>query len=67
MRPETLLTRRQVADQLGVRDENRFSDARYLQRLGLPRVKLGRLVRFRQSDIDRLIRRGLERLPTPVE
>ena len=64
MAHETLLDREEAARRLSVKDPARLFDRRYLQRIGLPRVKLGRLVRFRESDIERVIRRSVEPLPT---
>ncbi|MDE2483864.1 MAG: helix-turn-helix domain-containing protein [candidate division NC10 bacterium] len=35
----------------------------FRMRIGLPTVKLGKAVRFRRVDLDRVIARGLQRLP----
>ena len=49
---DTLLTRRQAADYLGLREQTLaiwHSTGRY----GLPVVKVGRAVRYRLSDLER--------------
>jgi hypothetical protein len=59
---EILLDREEAARRLSLNPES-FFDRRYLARIGLPRVKVGRLVRFRESDVERLIQRGVEKIP----
>ena len=43
--------------------EKSLSDARYLNRIRLPRVKIGKSVRFLEEDLERIVRRGRETLP----
>jgi hypothetical protein len=38
-------------------------DKRFRVRIGLPATKIGRCLRFQQADVDRVLRRGRERLP----
>jgi len=59
---EILLDREETARRLSLKADQLF-DRRYLARLRLRRVKIGRLVRFRSSDVERVIQRGLEPLP----
>lgn len=52
-----------AAERLSVSPRS-LSDRRYRVRLGLAAVKIGRRITFAESDIERLIREGRERLPS---
>jgi hypothetical protein len=43
--------------------ESSLADRRYLARIGLPVVRVGRRVLFDVRDIERLLERGREELP----
>ena len=54
-RSEQLLTRTQVAEQLAVHEQTVWR----LEKSGdLPRVKIGRSVRYRESDVNSIARHG---------
>ena len=57
-----LLTLEETASRLGVKPTS-LSDKRYRCRIGLRAVKVGRRIGFEESDVDRLIVRGREKLP----
>jgi hypothetical protein len=61
-----LLTREETAKRLCIKPVSLLSKP-YRMRLGLPAVKIGRLLCFDEADIERIIRRGRERLPTMAE
>lgn len=52
----------QAAERLSVSPRS-LSDRRYRTRLGLAAVRIGRRLTFSETDLDRLIREGRERLP----
>lgn len=41
-----------------------LTDKRYRTRIGLPAVKVGRRIGFDEKDVEKLIARGREKLPT---
>jgi len=55
---DPLLTPSQAAQQL-ITDTGTLANWRYSKRVDLPFVKVGRLVRYRQSDVDAFINRNL--------
>ena len=57
---EQLLSVDEVARRLGVSARS-LLDKRYRTRIGLPCVKIGRLVKFALSDVDALIERGRQK------
>lgn len=57
------LTAEEAAAQLGV-SKRSLSDKRYRLRIGLPAVRIGRRIGFEERDVERIITRGRERLPT---
>ena len=58
-----LLTIEEAAHRLGDISPRSLSDKRYRARIGLPAVKVGRRVGFREDDVEKLMQRGRERLP----
>lgn len=56
------LDKYQVADRLGLSPRT-VEDPRWRVRVGLRAVRVGRTLRFRESDLVRLLERSLERLP----
>jgi len=57
-----LLTADETAGRLGVSPRS-LLDKRYRLRIGLSAVKIGRHLGFIESDVERLITRGQEKLP----
>jgi hypothetical protein len=57
-----LMDRHKVAERLDLSPDS-LLDPRYRRRLGLPVVRIGRLLRFRVEDVEKLVARGAERLP----
>lgn len=57
-RPTALLTRKEAADYLGVKAQTLACWA-CVGRYRLPFVKVGRLVKYRQADLDRFIAENL--------
>lgn len=58
-----LLTSRETAERLGVAERS-VSDKRWRLRAGLQAVRIGkRRIGFIETDIDNLIRRGIQPLP----
>lgn len=57
-----ILTAEEASQRLGVKPGS-LLDKRYRLRIGLPAVKIGRRVGFAEDDIERLIKRGREKLP----
>ena len=51
---------------LDVRPQS-LRDPRFRQRIGLKAVRVGRALRFRITDLERLAERGEERVPVGVE
>ena len=62
MPPDRGLDKYQVAHRLGVSPRT-IEDPRWRLRVGLRAVRVGRTLRFRESDLLRLIERSVERLP----
>jgi hypothetical protein len=58
-----LLTPDETATRLGISPRS-LLDKRYRLRIGLPAVKVGRRLGFAEIDVERLITRGREKLPT---
>jgi excisionase family DNA binding protein len=56
----------EAAAQLGVSPKS-VKGKRWRIRGGLPATKIGRRTMFRESDLEKLISRGRERLPTGAE
>jgi predicted DNA-binding transcriptional regulator AlpA len=54
MASDYALTREEVAAKLGISPIFLFSKA-FCQRIGLPPLKIGRSLRFRASDVERLL------------
>ncbi|MBI2884179.1 MAG: helix-turn-helix domain-containing protein [Candidatus Methylomirabilis oxyfera] len=52
----------QAAERLSVSPRS-LSDRRYRIRLGLAAVRIGRRLTFSETDLERIIREGRERLP----
>ena len=59
--PPRLLSVDEAAERLGVSPRS-LADRRWRARVGLVTTKIGRRALFRESDIDKLILRGVERL-----
>lgn len=57
-----LLTSKQVADTLAL-SLRTITTKRWRVEHGLPGVKIGKSIRFRREDVQRIIVGGLERLP----
>lgn len=57
-----LISRSEAARRLNIKPSS-LADKRYRARIGLQVVKIGRSVKFLESDIERLIKRGHEKLP----
>jgi hypothetical protein len=57
-----LLTLEETASRLGVKSTS-LADKRYRFRIGLPAVKVGRRIGFSETDVEKLITRGREKLP----
>ena len=56
------LTKEEAATRLG-QSPRSLADPRWRRRVGLRATKVGRSLRFRESDLERLLNRGLERIP----
>ncbi|MBI3988771.1 MAG: helix-turn-helix domain-containing protein [candidate division NC10 bacterium] len=56
------LTKEEAAVFLG-QSPNTLADRRWRQRVGLRATKIGKSLRFRESDLLRFLERGLEVLP----
>jgi len=56
------LTANEAALILGVAPRS-LLDPRYRVRIGLPATRIGRSLRFHTADVERVLRRGRERLP----
>jgi excisionase family DNA binding protein len=54
MEKDRLLTRQEAALRLGISPASLFSKV-YRDRIGLPALKVGRLLRFRESDVERIL------------
>jgi hypothetical protein len=61
-----LLTLEEAATRLCLSPRS-LCDRRYRGRLGLPAVKVGRRLAFDESDVEKVIARGRERLPVTAE
>jgi hypothetical protein len=61
-----LLKREEAAKRLGVSSTS-LGTPRFRLRIGLPVVRIGGAVRFDEADIERIIRKGKERLPVMAE
>jgi hypothetical protein len=59
---ERLLRKERAAEVLDL-EVSTLDDARWRQRVGLPIVKIGKSLRFRQSDLEALIERGVQKTP----
>jgi hypothetical protein len=57
-----LFDRNEVAKLLKLSAESLF-DPRFRARIGLPAVRIGRTLRFRPEDVNKLISRALEKFP----
>jgi hypothetical protein len=57
-----LLSKEEVAKRLSISPLS-LSSQIYRARIGLPAIKIGSSLRFRESDIQRLIDKGQEHLP----
>lgn len=57
-----VLSVEETASRLGVKPTS-LADKRYRSRIGLRAVKIGRRVGFEESDVEKLITRGREKLP----
>jgi Helix-turn-helix domain len=60
------LTLSETAKRLGFKDPS-VRDKRVRVRLGLPAVKVGGRLMFLESDVERVLRRGREKLPAKGE
>lgn len=59
--PDRSLTKHQAAVLLGFHPET-FEDQSFRRRIGLPAVRIGRHLRFLESDVKRVIEQGREHL-----
>lgn len=50
--PSKMFTRKQLSEQLGISER---TIRRWEQKGWLPRVKIGNIIRYRKSDVDKLI------------
>ncbi len=57
-----VLTTAQAASLLAVSPKS-LADARWRRRVGLRATRVGRSLRFLESELERLLARGLEQLP----
>jgi hypothetical protein len=57
-----LLSPEETGQRLGGISTNSLRDKRYRLRIGLPAVKVGRRLGFREEDVERLITRGREKV-----
>ena len=57
-----LLTREEAAKFLGISPISLWNSA-YRARIGLPVIKVGRLVRFAESDLQKLVEKGRKHMP----
>ena len=62
-----LLNPEETAQRLGGISTNSLRDKRYRLRIGLPAVKVGRRLVFREEDIEQLIHCGREQVPVSKE
>ena len=60
-----LLTPEEAAQRLGLSPRS-LCDKRYRFRIGLPATKIGRRIGFAESDVEKLINRGREKLSVGV-
>lgn len=58
-----ILPKEEASQRLGVAVRS-LEDKRYRVRIGLPAVRIGRRIGFDERDIERVIARGREKLPT---
>lgn len=58
-----LISRHETAQRLNLKPES-LSDKRFRVRIGLPAVRIGRRIGFIEADVEKLIARGREKLPT---
>ncbi len=56
------LTKEEAATRLG-QSPRSLADPRWRRRVGLRATRVGRNLRFLESDLERLLNRGLERIP----
>jgi predicted DNA-binding transcriptional regulator AlpA len=56
---DDLLTSEEASKQLGLKNKNTLGVWRTTKRYALPYIKVGRLVRYRQSDIEKFISRNV--------
>ncbi len=56
------LTKKEAAARLG-QSPRSLGDPRWRRRVGLRATRVGRSLRFLESDVERLLKQGLERLP----
>lgn len=56
---DELLTSEEAAEQLGLKNKDTLSVWRTTKRYQLPYIKVGRLVRYRKSDIAKFIERNV--------
>lgn len=52
-----LMTPKQVAEKLGLKTVHTLAVWRSSKRYSLPYIKVGRLIRYRESDVEEFIRR----------
>lgn len=58
--PDPLLSRKQAAEYLGI-NARTLANWKCAKRYGLPTIRIGRLCKYRQSDLDKLIEWGLNK------